>query len=219
MGMVQADELTEFLSSFGVLRVIRSDLPDDLPGVSADDGENVCVSLADDEVLGVEACVGDGIHGVPFVGAKQGEGVRMEDVSVSEDAWVDVHAMFGLLVETELVEMLTGAPQKPCGGPIPVDLVDDVVFEWSSADTGILNGVVGKDEGVALDEEVLTGGVVADWVSLPFEIMVLAGTAVLPGMIPPDDASAPVIFIQVGEITAADPNVSEFVARDEGSPG
>jgi hypothetical protein len=143
----------------------------------------------------------------------------MEDVSVSEDAWVDVHAVFGLLVEAELVEMLTGAPQKSCGGPIPVDLVDDVVFEGSSADTGILNGVVGKDEGLALGEKVLVGGVVADWVSLPFEIMVLSGSAVLPGMITPFDASVPVIFIKVGEITAADPNVSEFVSRDEGSPG
>lgn len=141
----------------------------------------------------------------------------MEDVSVSEDAGVNVHAVFGLLVKTELVEMLTGAPQESCGGSIPVHLVDDVVFDGSAADAGVLNGVVGEDEGVALWEEVLAGGVVADRVSFSFEIMVLAGSAVLPGMIAPDDASVPVIFIQVGEITAADPDVSERVARDEGS--
>jgi len=74
----------------------------------------------------------------------------MEDISVSEDAGVDLHAVFGFLVEIKFVEMLTAAPEESSGGPIPVDLVDDVVFEGSSADTGVLNGVVGKDEGVAL---------------------------------------------------------------------
>jgi len=63
----------------------------------------------------------------------------------------------------------------------------------------------------------LAGGVVADRVSLPFEIMVLAGSAVLPGMIAPDDASVPVVFIQEGEITAINPKISEFISRDEGS--
>ena len=143
----------------------------------------------------------------------------MEDISVCEDAGVDVHAVFGFLVEIKFVEMLTTAPQKPCGGPVPVHLIDDVVFEGSSADTGVLNGVVGKDEGLSLGEEVLAGGVVADRVSFSFEIMVLAGSAVLPGMIAPDDASVPVIFIQVGEITAINPKISEFISRDEGSSG
>ena len=43
MGVVQADELTELATRFGVLCIIRSDLPDDIPGVSADDGYEVGV--------------------------------------------------------------------------------------------------------------------------------------------------------------------------------
>lgn len=142
----------------------------------------------------------------------------MEDVSVSKDTWVDVHAVFGFIVEAELVEMLTRAPQKSCRGPIPINLVDDVVFEEPSADAGILNGVMGKDEGLAMGEEVLAGGVVSNRVSLPFEIMVLPGSAVRPGMIAPDDASVPVVLVEVGEITAINPKISEFISRDEGSP-
>lgn len=69
--MVRADELTKFTASFGILGVIRSQFPDDVASVSADNGDDVGVSLADDEVLGVEACVGDGIYGVPFVRTKK----------------------------------------------------------------------------------------------------------------------------------------------------
>jgi len=61
MGMVQANELTKFLASLGIFGVIRSDFPDNVSGGSTDDGDDVGVSLADDEVLGVEACVGDGV--------------------------------------------------------------------------------------------------------------------------------------------------------------
>ena len=43
MGVVQADELAEFATSLGVLRIIRSNLPDDIPGVSTDDGHEVRV--------------------------------------------------------------------------------------------------------------------------------------------------------------------------------
>ena len=218
MGMVQADELTKFASLLGVLGVVWSEFPDDSPGGFIDDGDDVGVSLADDQVLRVETSVGDGISGVPFVGTEQGEGVGMEDVAVPKDARVDVHAVFGLLVKAELVEMFTAAPQKSCGGPIPIHLVDDVVLEGSAADTGILNGVMGKDEGLSMGAEVLTGGVVADRVSLPFEIMVLPGSVVFPVLVAPDDAAVPVVLVQIGEITAADPNVSEFVARDEKSP-
>lgn len=109
----------------------------------------------------------------------------MKDVSVSENAWVDVHAVFGFIVEAELVEMLTRAPQKSSGGPIPVHFIDDVVFEESSADTGISKGVMGKDQSLAIGKKVLAGGVVTNRVSFPFEIMVLAGSAVFPAMITP----------------------------------
>ncbi len=143
----------------------------------------------------------------------------MEDISVSEDAGVDLHAVFGFLVEIKFVEMLTAAPEESSGGPIPVHLVDNVVFEESETDAGVSDGMMGKNEGVALWEEVLAGGVVADRVSFSFEIMVLACSAVLPGMITPDDASVPVVFIQVGEITAINPKISEFISRDEGSSG
>ncbi len=217
MSMVQADELTKFPASLGVFGVVWSYFPDDVASGSIDDCGDVGVSLADDEVLGVEAGVGDGVHGVPFVGAEQGEGVGMEDVAVREDAWVDVHAVFGLLVEAKFVEMLTRAPHKSCGCSVPVHLVDDVVFEEAKADAAVPDGVVGKDQGVALWEKVLAGGVVADWVSFSFEIMVLPGSVVFPVLIAPDDASVPVILIEVREITAANPNVSEFVSRDEGS--
>lgn len=219
MRMVWADELTKFLASLGVFGVVWSESPDDVAGGFIDDGDDVGVSLADDEVFWVEAGVGDGISAVPFVGTEQGEGVGMEDVAVPKDARVEVHPVFGLLVEAKFVEMLNGAPEKPGGGPVPVDLVDDVVFEEANADAAVPDGVMGKDQGVALGEEVLARGVVADWVSFSFEIMVLPGSAVLPGMIAPGDASVPVIFIQIGEITTADPDVSEFVASDEGSPG
>jgi len=70
MGMVWADELTNFLTCLGVFGVIRSECPDDAPGGSIDDGDNVGVSLADDEVLRVETSVGDRINGVPFVRAE-----------------------------------------------------------------------------------------------------------------------------------------------------
>ena len=70
MGMVQADELTNFLTCLGVLGVVWSESPDDVPSGSIDDGDDVGVSLADDEVLRVETRVGDRISGVPFVRAK-----------------------------------------------------------------------------------------------------------------------------------------------------
>jgi hypothetical protein len=217
--MVEADELTEFLACLGVRGVVWSESPDDVSGGSIDDGDDVGVSLADDEVLGVEAGVGDGISGVPFVGTEQGEGVGMEDVTVPEDARVDIHTVFGLHVETELVEMLAGAPEKPGGGPVPVNLVDDVIFEEAQADATVPDGVMGKDEGVALWEEVLAGGVVADRVAFSFEIMVLPGSVVLPVLKTPGDTAVPVILIERGEITAADADVSEFVSRDEGTSG
>lgn len=71
MGMVWADELTEFASSLGVFGVVWSEFPDDVSGVSTDDGGDVGVSLANDEVFWVETSVGDRISGVPFVGTKQ----------------------------------------------------------------------------------------------------------------------------------------------------
>jgi len=143
----------------------------------------------------------------------------MEDIAVPKDAGVDVHAVFGLLVEAELVEMLNGAPEESGGGPVPVDLVDDVVFEEAEADATVPDGVMGKDQGVALWEEVLAGGVVTDRVSFSFEIMVLPGSVVFPVLVAPGDAAVPVVLVQEGEITAADPDVSEFVAGDEGTTG
>jgi hypothetical protein len=142
----------------------------------------------------------------------------MEDISVSEDAGVDIHAVFGLRVEAELVEMLARTPLKPGEGPIPINLVDDVILQRSSADAGVKDGVMGKDEGLAMGKKVLAWGVVTNWVSLAFEIMVLAGSAVLPVVITPYDAPVPVILIKGGKITAANPNKSEFVPRDEESP-
>ena len=117
---------------------------------------------------------------IPFVGAKQRHGVHVEDISVSEDAGVDIHAMLGLRVEAELVEMLASTPLKPGGGPIPINFIDDVVLQRSSADAGVDDGVVGKDQGLTMGEKVLARSVVADRVSLALEIMVLAGSAVLP---------------------------------------
>jgi len=142
----------------------------------------------------------------------------VEDISVSEDAGVDIHTMLGLRVEVELVEMLASTPLKPGGGPIPVHLVDDVVFEEAEADAGVPDGVMGKNQGVALGEEVLARSVVADRVSLAFEIMVLAGSAVLPVVITPYDAPIPGILIEEGKITAGNPKQSEFTPRDDGSP-
>jgi hypothetical protein len=37
-------------------------------------------------------------------------------------------------------------------------------------------------------------------------------------MIAPQNTTIPVILVEIGEITAADPNISEFVTRDKGSP-
>lgn len=68
--MVQADELTKFLTSLGVLGIIRSESPDDVPGGSIDDSDDVGVPLADDKVLGVETSIGDRVFGVPFVRTK-----------------------------------------------------------------------------------------------------------------------------------------------------
>lgn len=140
----------------------------------------------------------------------------MEDIPVCEDAGVDVHAVFSLVVKPKLVEMLTGAPFKTGGGPVPVHLIDDVVFQRPSTDTGVSNGTMGKDQGLSLGEELLTWGVVSNRVALPFEIMVLTSPIVLPALKTPHDAAVPVVFIQKGEITAADPNVSELAACDEG---
>jgi hypothetical protein len=127
--------------------------------------------------------------------------------------------MFGLRVEAKLVEMLASTPLKSSGGPIPINLVDDVVLQGPEANTGVSNGVMGEDQGLTMGEKVLARGVVADRVSLPLEIMVLAGSVVLPGMITPYDASVPVVLIEIGEIATTDPDISEFISRDEGSPG
>lgn len=143
----------------------------------------------------------------------------MEDVAVPKDAGVDVHAVFGLLVEAKFVEMLTGAPEKPGGGPVPVHLVDNIVFEESKADAAVPDCMMSKNQGVALWEEFLAGGVVADWVSFSFEIMVLPGSVVVPVLVAPGDAAVPVVLVQVGEITAADADVSECVTGDEGPTG
>jgi len=142
----------------------------------------------------------------------------VEDISVSEDAGVDIHAMLGLRVEAKLVEMLASTPLKPGGGPIPINFIDDVVLQRSSADADVDDGVVGKDQGLAMREKVLARGVVADRVSLALEIMVLAGSAVLPVLITPHDAPIPGILIKEGKITAANPKPSEFTTRDDGSP-
>jgi len=218
MRMVQADELTKAATLRGGLGVLGSDFPDDVPGCATDDSDDVGVSLADDEILGVEASVGDRVHSVPFVGTNQGEGVGMEDVTISEDARIDIHPVFGFIDKAELVEMFTGAPLESCGSPIPIHLIDDVVFEGSSTDTGVLHGVMGKDEGLALREKILAGGVIANRVAFSFEIMVLACPAVLPAMITPEDAAVPVILVKVGEVPTADPDVAEFVACDENPP-
>jgi hypothetical protein len=142
----------------------------------------------------------------------------VEDISVSEDTWVDVHAMFGLRVEAKLVEMLARTPLKSSGGPIPINLVDDVVLQGPEANTGVSNGVMGEDQGLTMGEKVLARSVVADRVSLTLEIMVLAGSAVLPVVITPHDAPIPGILIKEGKITAANPKPSEFTPRDDGSP-
>ena len=142
----------------------------------------------------------------------------MEDVSVSEDAGVDIHTVLGLRAKAELVEMLARTPLKPGEGPIPIHFIDDVVLQRSSADASVDDGLVGKDEGLAMRKKVLARGVVTDRVSLALEIMVLAGSAVLPVVITPDDAAVPVVLIKEGEITAADPKQSEFAPCDDGSP-
>ena len=49
--------------------------------------------------------------------------------------------------------------------------------------------------------------------------MVLSGSVVLPVLKTPGDAAVPVILVEGGEITAADADVSEFIARDEGASG
>jgi hypothetical protein len=49
--------------------------------------------------------------------------------------------------------------------------------------------------------------------------MVLTGSIVLPVVITPYDAPIPVILIEEGKITATNPNKSEFVSCDDGSPG
>jgi len=142
----------------------------------------------------------------------------VEDISVSEDARVDIHAMLGLRVEAELVEMLASTPLKPGGGPIPINFIDDVILQRSSADADVDDGAVGKDQGLAMGEKVLARSIVADRVSLALEIMVLAGSAVLPVVITPHDAPIPGILIKEGKITAANPKPSEFIPRDDGSP-
>ncbi len=126
--------------------------------------------------------------------------------------------MLGLRAKAELVEMLTSTPLKPGGSPIPINFIDDVVLQRSSADAGVDDGVMGKDQGLAMGKKVLTRSVVADRVSLALEIMVLAGSAVLPVVKTPYDAPVPVILIKEGKITAGNPKQSEFTTRDDGSP-
>jgi len=141
----------------------------------------------------------------------------VEDISVSEDSGVDIHAVLGLRVEAELVEMLASTPLKPGRSPIPINFIDDVVLQRSSADADVDDGVVGKDQGLAIWKKVLARGVVANRVSLALEIMVLAGSAILPVVITPHDAPIPGILIEEGKITAGNPKQSEFAPRDDGS--
>jgi hypothetical protein len=148
MGMMDTDELTKAATLRCILGILRSYSPDDLPRVATDDGHDVRVSLADDEILRIKACIGDRVQCIPFILTKQTERVRMEYVSIAEDARVDVHTVSCLSAKTKLVEMLTRAPLESCEGPIPIHLVNNIILEEPPADTGVSDGMMSKDKGL-----------------------------------------------------------------------